>query len=93
MVWRLKPKMESGLAWSNNRVHSPHHRVTVNSDKDKYSLAQFSVMKGMVKAPKELVDHEHPSQFKPFDHIEFLEFYNRPENRRLESAIRTYCGI
>ncbi|KAL7162385.1 hypothetical protein ACSBR2_042800 [Camellia fascicularis] len=81
------------LAWSNNRIHSPHHRVMMNGDKDRYSLAQFSFMKGMVKAPEELVDHDHPLQFKPFDHIEFLEFYSRPENRRLESAIRTYCGI
>lgn len=81
------------MAWSNGRIPSPHHRVTMNGTKARFSLAQFSFMKETVKAPEELVDHEHPLQFNPFDHLEYLNFYSKPENRRLESAIRTYCGI
>ncbi|KAL7180122.1 hypothetical protein ACSBR1_043355 [Camellia fascicularis] len=80
-------------AWSNDRLHAPSHGVTMKGDKDRYTLAQFSMMKETVETPEELVDQEHPSQFKPFDHFEYLEFYGRPENRMLESAIRTYCGI
>ncbi|KAF5935867.1 hypothetical protein HYC85_026996 [Camellia sinensis] len=80
-------------AWSNDRLHAPSHRVTMKGDKDRYTLEQFSMMKEIVKTPEELVDQEHPSQFKPFDHFEYLEFYGRPENRMLESAIRTYRGI
>ncbi|THG00222.1 hypothetical protein TEA_020655 [Camellia sinensis var. sinensis] len=67
--------------------------ITMKGDKDRYTLAQFSMMKEIVETPEELVDQEHPSQFKPFDHFECLEFYGRPENRMLESAIKTYCGM
>ncbi|XP_057460089.1 probable 2-oxoglutarate-dependent dioxygenase AOP1.2 [Actinidia eriantha] len=38
------------MAWSNGRVHSPHHRVTMNGNKARYSLGQFSFMKGTVKS-------------------------------------------
>ncbi|PSS07489.1 2-oxoglutarate-dependent dioxygenase AOP1.2 [Actinidia chinensis var. chinensis] len=81
------------MAWSNGRIHSPHHRATMNGNKARYSLGQFLFMKGTVKTPEELVDDKHPLQYKPFDHLEFLDFYSQPENRRLGSAIRTYCGI
>ena len=60
----------------------------------RYSIAQFSFMENItVETPQELVDDEHPMQYKPFDHLKFLEFYSREENRRLESAIKTYCGV
>ncbi|XP_057503960.1 probable 2-oxoglutarate-dependent dioxygenase AOP1 [Actinidia eriantha] len=81
------------MAWSNGRVHSPLHRVTMNGNKARYSLGQFSFMKETVKTPEELINDEHPLQYKPFDHLEFLDFYSQTENRRLENAIRTYCGI
>ncbi|XP_052181076.1 probable 2-oxoglutarate-dependent dioxygenase AOP1 [Diospyros lotus] len=84
---------DATLAWSNGRIHSPQHRVSMNGKEARYSVAQFTFMEGTVKAPEELVDEEHPLQFKPFDHLEFLDFYSKPENRRLESALRTYCGI
>lgn len=60
----------------------------------RYSIAQFSFMeKLMVHTPQELVDQEHPLVYKPFDHLKFLDFYSKEENRRLESAITTYCGV
>ncbi|CAA0839120.1 2-oxoglutarate (2OG) and Fe(II)-dependent oxygenase superfamily protein [Striga hermonthica] len=82
------------MAWSNNRIKSPHHRVTMEGNEARYSIAQFSFMDNLtVQTPPELVDEEHPLQYKPFDHLEFLEFYSREENRKLESAIKTYCGV
>ncbi|XAR50596.1 hypothetical protein NMG60_11004957 [Bertholletia excelsa] len=81
------------MAWSNGRIHSPHHRVTMNGEKARYSLAQFSFMNDMVKTPEELVADEHQLQFNPFNHLDFLEFYSKPENRKLESPLRTYCGV
>ncbi|KAI3786046.1 hypothetical protein L1987_45173 [Smallanthus sonchifolius] len=48
---------------------------------------------GRKQSRKEFVDEEHPLLFKPFDHLKFLEFCNKPENRALESAIKAYCGV
>ncbi|KAL2516553.1 2-oxoglutarate (2OG) and Fe(II)-dependent oxygenase superfamily protein [Forsythia ovata] len=81
------------MAWSNNRIPSPHHRVTMEGKEARYSIAQFSFMEKIVQTPEELIDEEHPLQYKPFDHLKYLEFYSKEENRRLESAIRTYCGV
>ncbi|KAH6758775.1 hypothetical protein C2S51_019010 [Perilla frutescens var. frutescens] len=82
------------MAWSNNRIKSPHHRVTMEGNEARYSIAQFSFMeKNMVHTPEELVDDEHPQLYKPFDHLKFLDFFSQEENRRLESAIKTYCGV
>ncbi|KAL2243420.1 probable 2-oxoglutarate-dependent dioxygenase AOP1 [Sesamum indicum] len=82
------------MAWSNNRIRSPPHRVTMQGNEARYSLAQFSfIEKSMVQTPQELINDDNPQQYKPFDHLKFLEFYSKEENRRLESAIRTYCGV
>ncbi|XP_051135949.1 probable 2-oxoglutarate-dependent dioxygenase AOP1 [Andrographis paniculata] len=82
------------MAWSNDRIKSPRHKVTMNGNKSRFSIAQFSFLEnGIVKVPEELVDEKHPLRYKPFDHLKFLDFYSKEENRRLESAIRTYCGV
>lgn len=60
---------------------------------DRYSLAQFSFGNGIVEVPKELVDEEHPLQYKPFDHIGLLRFYNTEEGRKLSCAIKAYAGV
>lgn len=61
----------------------------------RYSIAQFSFMEKnmLVQTPRQFVDDEHPLKYKPFDHLKFLDFYSKEENRRLESAIATYCGV
>ncbi|XP_023729455.1 probable 2-oxoglutarate-dependent dioxygenase AOP1 [Lactuca sativa] len=84
---------DAAMAWSNERLYSPYHRVTMNGNASRYSIAQFSFLEGIIETPEEFVDEEHPLQFKPFDHLKYLDFYNKEENRKLECAIRTYCGV
>lgn len=84
------------MAWSNNRIKSPHHRVMMREEKGaRYSIAQFSFMEDslMVETPKELVDEEHPLLFNSFNHLDYLHFFSKEENRRLECALKTYCGV
>ncbi|KAL3511834.1 hypothetical protein ACH5RR_024551 [Cinchona calisaya] len=82
------------MAWSNDRIQSPHHRVMMEGKGPRYSIAQFSFMEGIVQTPEELLDDEHPLKFKPFDHIEYLKFFSRnEENRKLECAIKKFCGV
>lgn len=81
-------------AWSNNRIKSPHHRVMMEGKGPRYSIAQFSFMeKTIIQTPTELVDDDHPLQFKPFDHLHYLDFFSKEENRRLPCALKTYCGV
>ncbi|KAD4889261.1 hypothetical protein R6Q59_033867 [Mikania micrantha] len=84
---------DGAMAWSNERLYSPFHRVTMNGDENRYSIAQFSFLEGIIETPKEFIDEEHPLRYKPFDHLKYLEFYSREENRRLESALKAYCGV
>ncbi|KAK4374748.1 hypothetical protein RND71_005425 [Anisodus tanguticus] len=51
----------------------------------------FTVMIEDSIAPKELVDEEHPLLLKPFDHVEFLDFYYTEEGQRCGSALKTLC--
>nr|GLL35183.1 probable 2-oxoglutarate-dependent dioxygenase AOP1 [Ipomoea trifida] len=82
------------MAWSNNRIKSPHHRVMMEGKGPRYSIAQFSFMeKTIIQTPTELVDDDHPLQFKPFDHLHYLDFFSKEENRRLPCALKTYCGV
>ncbi|XP_050231462.1 probable 2-oxoglutarate-dependent dioxygenase AOP1.2 [Mercurialis annua] len=82
-------------AWVNGRLHSPYHRVMMTGNQTRYSCGLFSIPKAgyIIKAPEELIDEEHPLQFKPFDQVEFFKFYYTEAGRRAESALHTYCGV
>nr|KJB83288.1 hypothetical protein B456_013G239800 [Gossypium raimondii] len=67
----------SGLeieAWSNGRLKSVNHRVMMSGDKDRYSIAAFVIPNEgtIIKAPKELIDDQHPQLFKEFDFMDFF---------------------
>ncbi|KAK1578730.1 hypothetical protein Q3G72_032692 [Acer saccharum] len=86
---------DSLYAWTNGRLYSAYHRVMMTGDVARYSAGLFSIPKGgyIIKAPEELVDEEHPLLFKPFDHVEFLGFYYTEAGQRVQSALKTYCGV
>ncbi|KAB1227073.1 putative 2-oxoglutarate-dependent dioxygenase AOP1.2 [Morella rubra] len=86
---------DSLLAWTNGRLHSPHHRVMMTGNKARYSVGLFSVPKAgyIIEAPEELVDEEHPLLFKPFDYDQFLAFYYTEAGQNAKSALSTYCGV
>ncbi|CAH8325766.1 unnamed protein product [Eruca vesicaria subsp. sativa] len=81
------------MGWSNDRIRSCEHRVTMEGDKTRYTLGLFSFLKGMVSVPEELVDDEHPLMYKPFDNIALINFYATKEGREAKSTLKAYCGI
>ncbi|KAI3455378.1 hypothetical protein Pfo_012041 [Paulownia fortunei] len=85
---------DSFYAWTNGRLHSPYHRVMMTGDEARYSIGLFSIPKSgyIIKAPEEMVDEEHPLLFKPFDHVEFLDFYYSEAGRTSPAALKAYCG-
>lgn len=46
----------------------------MTGNEDKYTIAMFAFTNGLVETPEELVDDEHPSQFKPFNHCGYLQY-------------------
>ncbi|XP_075514267.1 putative 2-oxoglutarate-dependent dioxygenase AOP1 isoform X1 [Primulina tabacum] len=86
---------EAFHAWTNGRLHSAYHRVTMKGSVARYSIGLFSVPKEgyIVKAPEEMVDEEHPLLFKPFDHVKFLDFYYSEAGQRSPAALKAYCGV
>ncbi|KAF5737814.1 2-oxoglutarate-dependent dioxygenase AOP1.2-like [Tripterygium wilfordii] len=85
-------------AWTNGNLFNAIHRVMMRGNITRYTTGLFSVPKEgyMVTVPEELVDEEHPLQFKPFDHFEYLKFLAEhfdPSSIVPEvSNIKTYCG-
>lgn len=82
-------------AWSNSRVLSPSHRVTLdkNGRDTRYTIALFSFLSKLVEVPPALVDDEHPLQFKPFVHVDLLKFYDTDHGRRSQHILKDFCGV
>ncbi|KAI3455375.1 hypothetical protein Pfo_012038 [Paulownia fortunei] len=82
-------------AWSNDKVLSPNHKVTMdkNGKETRYTIALFSFLSKMVEVPEELVDDEHPLQFKPFVHVDLLKFYDTDYGRRSQNILKDFCGV
>ncbi|KAB5574134.1 hypothetical protein DKX38_001328 [Salix brachista] len=81
------------MAWSNDRIISPSHRVLMNGKIDRYSLALFAFNNGILEVPEELVDEEHPLMYKPLDHIGLLHYYRTEEGYKSKCPIKSYCGV
>ncbi|XP_030526400.1 2-oxoglutarate-dependent dioxygenase AOP2-like [Rhodamnia argentea] len=81
------------MAWSNDRIQSPTHKVTINGKEDRYSLALFSFNNGTLQVPEELVDDDHPLKYKPFDHLGLLRFYRTDHGFKSKCPIKAYCGV
>ncbi|KAK7267134.1 hypothetical protein RIF29_19798 [Crotalaria pallida] len=74
------------MAWSNDRIKSPNHKVMMNGNETRYSLGLFAFFRGTLQVPEELVDEDHPMQYKPFDHLALL-------NYTYSVHIKDYCGV
>ncbi|KAK3020544.1 hypothetical protein RJ639_047456 [Escallonia herrerae] len=83
---------EPFMAWSNGRVYAPLHRVAMRGTEVKYSVGLFSFMRKIIEVPEELVDEQHPLQFKPFNHLEFLQYCGEG-GKKFKNPINAYCGI
>ncbi|KDP37163.1 hypothetical protein JCGZ_06219 [Jatropha curcas] len=81
------------MAWSNDRIMSPSHRVMMNGKVDRYSTGLFAFNSGKIQVPQELVDEEHPLMYKPLDHIGLLYFYRTDEGYKSKCPVKAYCGI
>ncbi|KAL7099788.1 hypothetical protein ACP275_09G107800 [Erythranthe tilingii] len=86
---------ESLRAWTNGRVHAPFHRVMMTGDKARYSIGLFASPKSghIVKAPKEMVDEEHPLLYKPYDYVQFLNFYYVEATKTSPKSLKDHCGV
>ncbi|PON89440.1 Oxoglutarate/iron-dependent dioxygenase [Trema orientale] len=79
------------LAWSNGRIYSAPHRVVMSGTKPRYSLGLFSYHDGTIEIPHELIDEQHPLQFKSFDHYGLLNYFSTAPNA--DSTAKAYCGV
>ncbi|CAL9029025.1 unnamed protein product [Prunus brigantina] len=61
--------------WSNGRIRSCKHRVTLRENEVRYSLGLFSFQEGVIQIPNELIDKDHPNQYKPVHLLEYVQYY------------------
>ncbi|CAI9101310.1 OLC1v1038603C1 [Oldenlandia corymbosa var. corymbosa] len=81
-------------AWSNGRIYSAKHQVIMTGDQPRYSVILFSFKEGTVEIPEEVVDEEHPLQYKPFENMELLQYYYSGTPSDMSgSAAKSFCGI
>ncbi|XP_030525663.1 2-oxoglutarate-dependent dioxygenase AOP3-like [Rhodamnia argentea] len=81
------------MGWSNDRIRSCYHRVTMKASTTRYTLGLFSFLGGMIQVPREFVDENHPLKYKPFDNVGLIHFYASDEGRKHEYTAKAYCRI
>ncbi|XVF86546.1 hypothetical protein PTKIN_Ptkin18bG0050400 [Pterospermum kingtungense] len=81
------------MAWSNERVLSPSHKVVMSGTIDRYSLGLFAFNNGTIQVPEELVDEEHPLKYKAFEHLGLLRFYRTDDGYKSKCPIKAFCGV
>lgn len=61
---------------SNGQYKSVIHRVTVSSEKKRFSIASLHslALNKKIRPAKELVDEQHPESYKGFSFREFLDY-------------------
>ncbi|KAK4380692.1 hypothetical protein RND71_002554 [Anisodus tanguticus] len=87
---------DSFMAWTNGRLHSPVHRVTLAGESDRFSIQLFSLPKPghTIEAPKELVDEQHPLLFKSFEILGLLEYVKSAAGYGAgNDTFKAYCGV
>ncbi|WCJ43621.1 2-oxoglutarate (2OG) and Fe(II)-dependent oxygenase superfamily protein [Euphorbia peplus] len=81
------------MGWSNDRIKSCYHRVMLKGEEVRYSIGFFGFIEGMIKVPKELIDEEHPLKYKPFNHQEYLKFFDFIPNINLKESLKVFCEM
>ncbi|KAI4370950.1 hypothetical protein MLD38_019236 [Melastoma candidum] len=85
---------DSFHAWSNGRLRTPMHRVTLGGFDTRYSIGIFALPKPecVVSAPDEVVDTEHPLRYRPFEIGEYFDYSNSSVAQG-EPRLKSFCGI
>ncbi|KAI9161061.1 hypothetical protein LWI28_014086 [Acer negundo] len=91
----INSRRSSTRAWSNERIPSCYHRVNMEGEEVRYALGMFAFLNGMIQTPEELIDDEHPLQYKPFDHQGLLQFYQSSTDpgKGDRNIMKVYCGV
>lgn len=56
-------------------------------------MGLFSFNGKTVQIPEELVDEQHPLQYKSFDHFEYLRFFDKEKIQKSDLRVKAYCGV
>ena len=64
-----------------------------NGKDTRYTIALFSFLSKNIEVPEELIDDKNPLQFKPFAHVDLLNFYATDHGRRSQNILKDFCGV
>lgn len=91
---RVKPVQDSFIVnvgdiiqvWSNDRYESAEHRVSVNSDKERFSMPYFfnPGSSAMVEPLEELVSDESPARYRAYNWGNFFSTRKNSNFRKLD---------
>lgn len=72
---------------------SPLHKVAINKEQERYSMGFFTNISGIVAAPEELIDEEHPRKYKPYNYYGLLDFYAENVELFKECTVKAYASV
>ncbi|KAB1214321.1 putative 2-oxoglutarate-dependent dioxygenase AOP1.2 [Morella rubra] len=78
--------------WSNDRIESCVHRVTLTESETRYSLGLFVFHDEILHVLEELVDEKYPLKYKPFNNFEFVKAQVQ-YGARGDLTVKAFCGV
>ena len=80
--------------WSNDRIRACKHRVTLSENDVRHSLGLFSFRVGETHTQKELIDEDHPLQYKPLNNMEYTQYIKKNiSSLGPDYSVKAYCGV
>ncbi|WCJ37072.1 Gibberellin 20 oxidase 2 [Euphorbia peplus] len=84
------------MAWSNGRLHSMYHRVSVKRGNARHTIASFlfPVKDTIIKPDEVFIDEKHPMMFKEFNHTEYLKYcHPKDPNPESDELVWKFAGV
>ncbi|XP_051141059.1 probable 2-oxoglutarate-dependent dioxygenase AOP1.2 [Andrographis paniculata] len=82
-------------AVTNGRLYAPLHGVMMKGEKTRYSITLFCAPQAQseVKPAEEMVDEEHPLQYRPFEYGKFRQYFLTGGGFDSDDTLRDFAGI
>lgn len=70
------------------------NRVIIKQNSVRFSVGLSCYIEGLITIPNEFIDKDHPIQYKPYHHLDYLKYFlEQYRTSGVLGSIKEYCGV